>query len=193
LSVDAEQLGVVALGVTSLLVIGPAIFKAANLRGDTSNKWSTRVDIAVVALDEKIVSELSELRDEAEDVLAPVNAPFDPAQAIVDPSPLSERVGRTAKYYAARVRMKNDLVRVRRLGRVFVMSLSMLALAIVPLTLYYADLVRWDPSWWAGVILGALGLVGLIVATFIYIVCVDRLSGAEILADTASQAGGGKG
>jgi hypothetical protein len=191
LSFDGDQLTVIGIGVGSLLVIGPAIFKAANLRGDTNNKWRDRVDLAVVALDEKIVGELGELRDETDSVLSPANVPFDPAQAIVDPSPLSERVARTAKYYAARVRMKTDLNRAHRLGRVFVVSLSMLAFAVVLLTLFFADLIDWNPMKWAGVVIGGLGLVALIAATVVYVVCVDRLSSAEILADTAPQGGGG--
>jgi anti-sigma-K factor RskA len=187
-SVDAEQATIIGIGVASLLVIGPAIFKAANVKGDTNNKWSTRVDLALVALDDKIVRELGELRNETDHLLAPVDAPFDPAQAIVDPSPLSARVERTALCYAARVRMRTDLDRARRLGRVFVVSLSMLAVAVVLLTLFYAELVTWDPLRWAGVVVGGIGLIALIAATVVYVVCMDHLSDDEILADTASQA-----
>lgn len=189
MTLDGEQLTVVGIGVAALLVIGPATFKAANIRGDTSNKWSARIDLAVVALDEKIVGELGALRTETDYLLAPANSPFDPAQAIVDPSPLSERVERTAKYYAARVRMKLDLDRVRRLGRVFVVSLAMLALADISLTLFYADLVKWGPLRWAGVVVGGIGLIAMIAGAVVYIACIDRLSGDEILADTASEAG----
>jgi uncharacterized membrane protein YqjE len=186
-SLNAEQLTVVGIGVGSLLVIGPAILKAANVKGDTNDKWSTRVALAVVALDDKIVGELGELRKETEHLLVPADAPFDPGQAIVDPSPLSARVERTARYYAARVRMESDLARARRLGMVFVVSLSMLAIAVVLLTLFYAELVTWDPIRWAGVGVGGAGLVALIAAGVVYIVCMDHLSGDEILADCAAQ------
>jgi len=189
-SLDGEQLTVVGIGVAALLVIGPAIFKAANVKGDTNNKWSTRVDLALVALDDKIVRELAEIGSATALLLPPADAPFDPVQAIVDPSPLSERVERTADYYAARVRMPKDLARACKLGRKFVASLSMLAIGIVPLTLFYAELITWGPLRWAGVALSGIGLITLIVASIIYIICMDRLSDDEILADTSSQARG---
>lgn len=192
MSVDAGQIAVVAIGVTALLALGPAIFKAANLRGDVNNKWSSRVDLAVVALDEKTVVELRELRDEINEVLPEPDAPFDPAQAIVDPAPLSARVERTAEYYERRVGMERNLDRVRRLGRVFVTSLSMIAVGVVPLTVYYSDLLEWEWMRWAGLALLGVGLVALISAATVYIVCVDRLSGAEILADTGAQASRGQ-
>lgn len=187
MSLDGDQLTVVGIGVGVLLVLIPAIFKAGSLRGDANNKWSSRRDLAVVALDEKTVVELRNLRDETNTVLPPVDAPFDPAQAIVDPSPLSERVERTAKYYRARVGMERDLDRLRRLGRVFVASLSMLAVATVLLTVYYSELLDWKSLQWAGVGVGGVGLTTFIVAGVVYILCEDRLSGAEILADTAAQ------
>lgn len=190
MSLDAEQLTVIGIGVAALLVIGPAIFKAANVKGDTNNKWSTRVDLAVVALDEKIVAELGEIGSATRSLLPPDDAPFDPLVAIVDPSPLSERIERTATYYAARVRMRNNLSRARRLGRTFVASLSMLAVGVVVLTLYYAELVRWDPLWWVGIVVGGAGLAVLSAAAVVYIVCMDHLADDEILADTASQARG---
>lgn len=190
MTLDGAQVAIVGIGVASLLALVRAIIKAANLRGDTNSKWSSRVDLAVVALDEKTIVELKELRDEIDTVLPESDAPFDPAQAIVDPSPLSERVERTAKYYRARVRMETHLNRVRSLGRVFVVSLSLLTIAAVLIPAYYADLLGWDWARWLGFGLGAAGLIILIPAGAVYVVWVDRLSGAEILAGTAAQAGG---
>ena len=190
----SDQAGIVAIGAGALLGVAGAIFKAANLKGDSNSKWSSRVELAVLALDEKTVAELRELRDDIDDLLADADAPFDPSHVVsVDPGPLSARVEQTARYYSARVRMESNLHRVRQLGRVFVVGLSALALAIAALTLYFGELV--DPAWlkWAGFVLGALGLVASIAAGIVYVVCVDRLSGDEILADTASQAGGGTG
>lgn len=191
MSVEAGQVGVVAAGIAALGGLVPAIGKAANLRGDANSKWSSRVDLAVVALDEKTVAELRQLRDETDVVLPPADAPFDPAQAIVDPSPLSTRVERTAKYYRARVRMERDLDRLRRLGRAFMASLSMLAVSVVLLVVYYAELLDWDWTRWIGVGMGAVGAIALLATGAVYVVCVERLSGAEILADTVAQAGQG--
>lgn len=191
MSVDGGQAGVILGGATALLVLGGAIFKAANLRGDANNKWSSRVDLAAVALDEKTIAELRKLGDEIETVMPDQNRPFDPAQAIIDPSPLSERVERTAKYYRARVRMASDLNHVRQLGRLFVASLLLLAVGVTLLTVYYAELIGWGWMPWAGGGSGGLGLLVLVAGGVTYIVCVDRLSSAEILAETAAQAAGG--
>lgn len=185
----SDQAGVIAVGVAAVLTLGAAVFKAANLRGDSNTKWSSRIDLAAVALDEKTVAELNLLRDEIDALLPDEDAPFDPGQAIVDPSPVSRRVELTAKYYRARVRLEGDLGRVRRLGRVFVVSLVMLILAAAFLTLHFAELLDWDWIRWAGWALGGLGLVLLVAATVAYIFCVDRLASGEILAGTAAQAG----
>lgn len=189
-----EQAGVIAVGAATLLAWGAAIFKAANLRGDLSRKWSSRVELAVLALDEKTVVELRELRAEIDTVLPAADAPFDPGQVVsVDPAPLSERVERTAKYYTARVRMEKNLARARRLARIFVVVFAVLALATTLLTLRYAEIVNADWLKWAGFILGGLALIVLILAGTVYVVCADHLAGDEILADTAAQAGGGAG
>jgi hypothetical protein len=188
----SDQAGIIAVGAGALLVLAGAIFKAANLRGDSNSKWSSRIDLAVVALDEKTVVELRELREEIETVLPDAHTPFDPTRNVsVNPAPLSERVERTAKYYTARMRMSNDLDRVRRLGRVFVFSLALLMIAVVLLTVHYAEVLDWAWTRWAGFGAGGLAVVILVAAGVVYGVCVDRLASGEILADTASRAGAG--
>ena len=176
-----------------MLVLAGAIFKAVNLRGDHNTKWSSRIDLAVVALDEKTVVVLRELRTDIDKLLPTDEDPFDPIRVSVDPSPLSERVEQTATFYAARVRMTKDLDRVLRLGRVFVFGLVVLMLAIVLLTLHYAEILDWSWMRWAGYGCGGVGVAILISAMVVYSVCVDRLASGEILAETASQAGGGGG
>jgi hypothetical protein len=119
LSLDAgAQAGIVAAGGAAVLVLAGAIFRAVNLRGDSNKKWSSRIDLAVVALDEKTVVELRELRTEIDELLpSDEGLPFDPIRVSADPGPLSQRVKRTAAFYAARMRMQKDLDRVLRLGR----------------------------------------------------------------------------
>lgn len=188
-----DQAAVVALGATILLATGGGIFKAVNLRGDSNRKWSSRIDLAAGALDEKTVAELQVLRSDIDGLLPEAGSPlepgppFDPAQAIVDPSPVSERVERVAKYYRVRVRLQKDLERVLALGRVFVVGLVTLAIGVASLTLFFAELETWKGLSVAGFILGGVGLATLILAMIGYGICVDRLAGAEILADTASQ------
>jgi hypothetical protein len=185
-----DQAAVIAVGAGVLLAAGGGIFKAVNLRGDSNSKWSSRIDLAAGALDEKTIAELHGLRSEIDDLLPEAGMPFDPAQAIVDPSPLSARVEQTAKYYRARVRMQKDLGRVLKLGRVLVLGLALFAIGVVLLTIYFAELLSWDWPRFAGFGFSAVGLATLLVAMCGYGFCVDRLAGAEILADTASQAEG---
>lgn len=178
----------IAAGATALGILGAGIFRASNLRGDSNTKWSTRILLAASALDEKIVTELQALRGDIETALPGSEVPFDPANAIADPQPLSARVEKVAKFYRARVRMDKDLRRVLRLGRVFVVALILLALASGLLTCHYGELVDWSWLRVSGLIAGGLGAAVAIGSMGVYIVCVDRLASAEILAGTAAQA-----
>jgi hypothetical protein len=188
---SSDQAGIIAAGGAAVIFLAGAIFKAVNLRGDQNAKWSSRVDLAVVALDEKLVVELRELRREIDEVL-PEGGKFDPTVDVsMDPAPLSVRVEKTAAYYSARVGMKRDLDRVLVLGRVFVLGLVAGVLAAVFLTLHYAEIVNWSWLQWAGFGTGAVAVAVLVVAMIVYGVCVDRLASGELLADTASRAAGG--
>lgn len=188
---SSDQAGIIAAGGAAILVLAGALFKAVNLRGDQNAKWSSRVDLAVVALDEKLVVELRELRREIDEVLPDTHG-FDPTLDVsMNPAPLSARVEKTAEYYSARVGMKRDLARVLMLGRVFVFGLVVGMVAAVCLTLRYAEIV--DVSWlrWAGFGTGTLAVLVLALAMSVYGVCVDRLASGELLADTASRAAAG--
>jgi hypothetical protein len=190
LSIDGgTQAAVIGAGATVLLVLGGAIFRCADLRGDTNRKWSSRKDVAVVALDEKTVFALRELRDEISSALPAEGIPFDPAEAIVDPSVLIGRVEVTAKFYRSRVRMEKDLKLVLRMCRVFYFSLLALAVGVLVITLFYAELWHWDVLHWGGFGLGGAAIAALLISGGIYSHRIDRLGTSELMADTASQAG----
>ena len=182
------QAAVIGAGATVVLVLGGAIFRCADLRGDTNRKWSSRKDLAVVALDEKTVFALRELRDEISGALPAEDVPFDPAEAIIDPSLLIERVEKTAKFYRARVRMEKDLKLVLWLCRVFYFALIAFALAVVMTTLFYAELWHSDVLRWGGFGLGGAAIATLVLSGALYSHRIDRLGTSELMADTASQA-----
>jgi hypothetical protein len=186
-----DQAAIIGVGSAVVLVLAGGLVKAASLRGDMNQKWSSRIDLAAVALDEKTVFELKQLRDEIDTVMPADDALFEPGQAIADPSPLSARVEKTAKFYRARVRMEKDLRRLVGLGRVAVGALTGLIIAVLFLTLHYAELSGWRWMRWAGFGLGTVATVILIAVGLVYTVCVDQLSSSEILAESASQAGTG--
>lgn len=137
-----EQAAIVGVGAAVLLAVGAGIFKASSLRGDMNSKWARRVSFAVVALDEKAISELALLRDDLEDILP---ARFDPGQAIADPAPLSQRAETTVRYYRARTGMQGDFVRLRRACPVLVGGLAAVEIGAAGATAYYAELWRWTP------------------------------------------------
>lgn len=150
-------------------------------------KWTRRVALAVAALDEKAISELEQLRDEIEDML-PGGRPFDPAQAIADPAPLSQRAEQTVRFYRARTRMEGDMIWLRRLGRILLAGLIGLEAAAAGLTAHFAQLVNWGLLRIAGFILLGLAVLTLVLTAATYVLLQDRLAGAEILAGTGGRA-----
>lgn len=179
-----DQAAIIGVGGAVLLAVGAGTFRASSLRGDMNNKWVRRVSFAVVALDEKAISELELLRDDLKNILP---AEFDPGQAIADPAPLSQRAETTVKYYRARTQMQGDFVRLRQACPVLVGGLAAVEIAAAMLTLYYAELWHWTPLRIAGLVLGALGVAVLVLTVVTYAVLQHRLAGAEILAGTGGR------
>lgn len=183
LSVE-EQTAIILGGGTALLILGGATFKAASLRGDINAKWSSKVAIAVTALDEKALKALRDLRDEIDQALPKT---FEPAEMTLDPAPLSDRVEETSRYHRARQRMERNLKRCRGLGRALVAGLILLMVGVLLLTLHYSQLAESDLTFWAGVLIGGFAVAEIGSSGIAYIVLEDRLTSDEILADTASQ------
>jgi hypothetical protein len=190
LSLDAgDQATIIGIGVAAVVVLVPALVKAANFRGDMNKKWSSRIDLAAVALDEKTVVALRRLRDEIGDTLPDADTPFDPAQAILDPSPLVGKIEKTSKYYRSRVRMQKYLNTLLHLGRISAAALALLIIMVVLVTVFYAELWHATLVRTVGLIGGGLALFALVAAGVAHYVCVEGLASSEILAETASQAG----
>lgn len=180
-----EQAAIIGVGATVLLAAGGGVFKASSLRGDMNNKWTRRVSLAVAALDEKALSELSLLRDDVEDTLADA---FDPAQAIADPAPLSRRAETTVKFRKGRTRMQEDFKRLLQVCPFLVGGLAAVVVATAALTVYYSEL--WDVAAFriGGLILAGIGLAVLVLVGIAYAVLQHRLASNEILAGTGGRA-----
>jgi hypothetical protein len=190
LSLDAgDQATIIGVGAAAMLVLIPGLVKAANFRGDMNKKWSSRIDLAAVALDEKTVVALRRLRDEISNALPDGNTPFRPEEAILDPSPLVGKVEQTSKYYRSRVRMQKYLNTLLRLGRVAAAALAILVVMVVLVTLYYSELWHVGAVRVIGLIGGGIALAAGVASGITYYICVEGLASSEILADTASQAG----
>jgi hypothetical protein len=186
LSLDpGAQAAVVGTGLLLFVGFCGGVFRASSVRGETSRKWDERVGLARSALSLLTLAELRELRTEI-NRLIPKTDIFDPLEVVADPAPLRSRIERTAEYYDARVRMQESFERAPTLGRAFVAGLALLALATVPLTIHFAQLVHTTWLAWVGAGLLGLGCVVLFPAAILYIICEDRLSSGEILARTGN-------
>jgi hypothetical protein len=178
-----EQIGAVVGGAALLLVVVGAVVRAATMRGETHNKWQRRVQFSDSALEQREIEQLKALRDELEQVLPPGEDPV--ALSTFNPTPLAGRTSQVAKLHVSRTRMGAALDKLRWLGTVFTVLLSLLAVAIVLLTLHYGELI--SASWLrhAGLIVGGATVACLIIAGVAYIVLHKRLADGQILSGWA--------
>jgi hypothetical protein len=187
----SEQTGIIALGATMMAAAGSGAFRLASLRGDTNSKWSRRVPFAVSALNEKATLELEELRDEINELLPTGSesnpVAIDPDDVVTAPAALSERTKTIADLFGASARMESDLAWLIRLGPVLVGSLGTFALAAALLTVFYAQLLDWSALRVGGLIMLAISVATLVVATVVYIVLQHRLASDEIRAGTGGR------
>jgi hypothetical protein len=194
-----DQAQIIGVGLAAVFALGAAIWKTASLRGDVAARWARRVDFAVAALDEKTIRELERLRDEVDEVLPAerrrddleddsARPPFDPAQAIADPSPLSKRAEKAVNFHRTRTRMEAAVVGLMRVGRAAVGTLGAMALACCGTTVHYAELVTWSFIGPASLVLCGGSLLVLVGIGATYVVLQDRLASAEDLAGTAGRA-----
>lgn len=193
MTIDGDQAAVIALGATLAFGLGAGFFRLADLRARLNDRWSSRVDLAVVSLDEKTLLGLRGLRDQVDATLPAGDAPFDPVEAIVDPSPLESGVKTLAEYYRARVSMRNLLARILWLARVVVVMLAALAVGVLLLTLHYGDLLEGSLVQWSGLVVGGVAVTALVGAGVTYNVSIDRLTTIEMLAGTAGRSPGADG
>jgi hypothetical protein len=191
-----DQAQIIGVGVAGVLAFSAGVWKAGSLRGDVNARWAARVDFAVAALDAKTIQKLEALRDEVGAVLPEERKSddserpdmFDPAQAIADPAPLSERAEQAVNLHRTRTRMESAISGLMRIGRAAVGGLAGMLVGSACATVYYAELWSWKPLEVAGLGLLGISAVFLFVVAITYVVLLDRLATAEALAGTAGQA-----
>jgi hypothetical protein len=182
-----EQAEIIGVGAVFILAFGGGIWRVATLRGDVGARWSERVDLAVAALDAKTFSRLEQLRGEVDELLPKDefgNDVFDPAQAIADPTSLSESAAEAVKLQRSRNRMKSAIAGLRRVGRAVLVALAG-ALVGTAATIYYSELWNATALKLIGWVLLGVSIASLIAVTIVYVVLLDWLATDEGLAGTA--------
>jgi hypothetical protein len=183
-----EQAEIIGVGAVFILAFSGGIWRVATLRGDVGARWSERVGLAVAALDAKTFSRLEQLRGEVDELLPKDefgNDVFDPAQAIADPTSLSESAAEAVKLQRSRNRMKSAIAGLRRVGRAVLVALAGALVGTAAATIYYGELWNATALKLIGWVLLGVSIASLIAVTIVYVVLLDWLATDEGLAGTA--------
>jgi hypothetical protein len=172
---------VVGIGLSALVALGVALWKAASLRGDVNRAWNTRVDDVSAALTHRAIDELQALRRETDRLLGDPDEEDPPVLASVDPAPLVERARAVAKYSEARERIQGYFERLLKVAPLLIPVLLTLVVSDVLLTVNYADIAQYRGVKLAGLITGGSGAAAGVALYAIYLLGQQRLSGAELL------------
>ncbi len=179
---DATRYSLYALIVALLAPGVAALWKAASLRGDISEKWNNRVDVTFAGLSERAVQELFALRTEINDLLiGSADGDFDPLKVVVDPSKLSGHVSKFQKCIQVRSKLRKRFEHLLKLGPIAVGIVGVYLIGVATVAAYYTELYR---HWWlgrAGIILSSADIVAGMAVIADYAYLQHRLSSAEIL------------
>jgi hypothetical protein len=176
-----QRIAVLAVCVALLLPAFPALWKAAQLRGDTIGRWRARVDIAHSGLTERAIEALRDLQAQANQLLGGMDT-FDPLLAMADPGPLATQATRFNKLLRARGLLRRRYDRQVRLVGFGCYLVAAYALGLVVICLYVGGAEHACWTLWAGVALAGAAFIagGLLLGIYAYIE--NKLTGAEIMA-----------
>jgi len=176
-----QRMAALAVCAVFLLPAFPALWKAAQLRGDTITRWRDRVDVAYSGLTERAVEALRHLQAQANQLLGDMDT-FDPLLAVADPEPLAAQATRFNKLLRARAMLRRRYNRQLRLVGLGSFLVAAYAVGLIVVGAYLADGEHVDWTFWAGVALAGAALVagGLLLGFYTYIE--NKLAGAEVMA-----------
>lgn len=153
-----------------------ALYHAAGLRGNFSEKWSTRVGLAEAALAERATNEALGLQEEISELIS--TSP--PRLATVDPSPLAHGTSEFQKTLIIGNRLPRYLRWLLRLCPAAIATAAAFLIAVVGLFLNHDEIVHSEVLRIGGLILGGLALLSGAILLCAYIYLDQALSGAEI-------------
>lgn len=176
-----QRIAALAVCAALLLPAFPALWKAAQLRGDTITRWRDRVDVAYSGLTERAIEALRDLQAEADQILGDMGT-FDPLLAVADPGPLAAQAMRFNKLLRARGLLRRRYNRQLRLVSLGSYLVAAYAVGLIVVGAYLADTEQVHWTLWAGVALAGAALVagGVLLGFYTYVE--NGLSGAEIMA-----------
>jgi hypothetical protein len=179
---QSNDLGIVlAVAVPCLLLVLPAAWKAASLRGDIFNKWSERVDLAHAGLHDRAITELLGLQDDISEALGGATG-FTPAEVWIDPDPLVRRANQCAELLHARDKLHGRFLRHRQLGPVLIPGVVAYVVGWLAATLYFTDVIKGLWAMVLGFVLGGLAIVTGVVVFGLYAYFESKLTAAEEMA-----------
>lgn len=154
------------------------------MRGDVSEKWTQRVELAEAGLADRATSEALKLQDEIAELIG-VGSTSPPLLATVDPNPLARRAADFQKTLLVGNRLPGYFRWLLRLGPIAVGIVAIYLIAVAATFLDNSELVSSGLLRVGGIVLG-LGAVICGLLLFAAIILLNqRLAGAEIRANEA--------
>lgn len=156
-----------------------ALFRAATMRGDLSERWTTRVEVAEAGLAERATNEALMLQDEIAGLIG-AGSSSPPLLATVDPNPLAHRAADFQKTLIVGNRLPAYFRWLLRLGPAAIVIASFFILSLAAVFLNNSELIESGLLRVGGIVLGITAVFfGLLLfAAFIFLN--QKLSGAEI-------------
>jgi len=176
-----QRLTALSLCAVFLLPALPALWKAAQLRGDTVKRWRDDVGVAYSGLTERAVETLRDLQAQADQLLGDMDT-FDPLLAVADPEPLAALATQFNKLLRARGLLRRRYSRQLRLVSLCTYLVAAYVVGLAAVAVYYADGGHGYWTMWVGIGLACAALLagGLLLGFYTYIE--NKLTGAEIMA-----------
>jgi len=159
-----------AVGLAIVLATIAAAWRFAGLRGDISEKWGERIDVAKAGLSEHATEILREMEHEIADLLG-TGEPFDPLDVVKDPAVLKTEATDFLKLMRLRDRAESRYRLLLRMGPIGLVASIIFALGIVGVFLNVSNVlvVQWMATLggWLAIVAG--GILVVVFASYAYL------------------------
>lgn len=176
--------GALALGAGFVVTTAGALWKAANLRADVFSNYHGRLALAQAGIDERASAALRILAEKVDETLGDLD-PFDPTQALADPSELQVLIEDVSRLLSARTHLPIYFRRMLQVGPLLMTLFIVLLVSVLIALTYFSGWKRARGLGYAGIwsAAGSVSLIGIVTAY--YFSLLHRFSSAEILSAVA--------